>query len=103
MIDKWIGKTISKKGILRFVKNDIIKIEECTDYDKISPQWNLPHEKNEKSVFDVKNKNPMFDYYSYTGEAKVGECEVCGNPYIVIGNTKTCCDTCSENLKFRNN
>ena len=104
-LDKWLGGVcIAKKGMLRFKEKGMIDIIECGTggYDKIYPKFVNKIGTDDKVAFYVNNWAPMIDYYSYTKEAVIKRCEICNRPFVVIGNSKTCGDSCSRILKLRN-
>ena len=99
-IDKRVS--IAEKGLKRFEKNGLIKIETCKKYDKI--YLRLPEEKeNAEELFIVKNKNPMIDFYLHTKDVTVKECVICHKLFPVSdGNVKTCSPKCSRINELRN-
>lgn len=103
-LDNWIGHDVANKGLERLAKKGLIKIEECKDHFKIylQPKFDLALERDGKSLFDVGGANPIYYYYMYTGERKISNCAICGRPFLVVGNTKTCGDRCSEILRLLN-
>lgn len=108
LLDKWIEKNIAKKALMRLEKNKIIKIVQCERYNKIylNPPFKLEIKKEKiEPLFLVqggKRINPLMYYYKSTSEVKVKECEICGKPFRVIGNTKTCSPSCSRKQKLKN-
>ena len=82
----------------------MIDIIECVTggYDKIYPKFVKKIDEDSRVAFYVNNWNPMIDYYIYTKEAVIKRCEICKKPFIVIGNRKTCSDSCSRILNLRN-
>lgn len=109
-IDRWIGRTIAKKGLERFVKKGLVKIIYGMDYDKIYlylpenyPLDNEDPDYQPEELFWVNDSNPMIDYYMYSKEAKVKTCAVCQKKFIVVGgNFKTCSPKCSRINELRN-
>ena len=105
-MDKWIAidkrVSIADKGLKRFEKNGLIKIETCKKYDKI--YLRLPEEKeNAEVLFTVENKNPMIDFYLHTKDVTVKECVICHKLFPVSdGNVKTCSPKCSRINELRN-
>ncbi len=109
-IDRWIERTITNKGLERFVNKGLVKIIYGKKYDKIYlylPEklfLNTDNSNDEaEELFWVQDSNPMIDYYLYSKEMKVKECVVCGKKFTVIGgNVKTCCTKCSRINELRN-
>lgn len=101
-IDRWLGRTIAKKGIERLIKKELIRVIYCNKYDKI--YLNLPEPTaDKKEIFFVTDSNPMIDFYVYSGEAKVKECVICHKRFLVTGgNMKTCSSKCSRINELRN-
>lgn len=105
-MDKWleINKrvTIAEKGLKRFCKKGLIKIQTCKQYDKVYLQ--LPEQKeNSEIVFYVENRNPMIDFYLHTKDVTIKECVVCHRLFPVAdGNVKTCSPKCSRINELRN-
>lgn len=101
-IDRWLGRTIAKKGIERLIKKELIRVIYCNKYDKI--YLNLPEQTmDKKEIFFVTDSNPMIDFYVYSGEVKVKECVICHKRFLVTGgNIKTCSSKCSRINELRN-
>jgi len=101
-IDRWLGRTIAKKGMERLIKRELIRVIYCNKYDKI--YLNLPEPTaNKREIFFVTDNNPMIDFYVYSGEAKVKECVICHKRFLVTsGNIKTCSPKCSRINELRN-
>lgn len=103
-LDKWIEKNIAEKAIKRLKDAKVIRVEECEKYDKIylnPPTYNIVLKQDVEALFNVGIGNPLLYYYKYTGEAKIGECAICGRLFKVIGNSKTCVEH-SRMLELRN-
>lgn len=104
-IDKWVDKNVTGNAINRLKRAKAIRIEECEKYDKIyiNPEsFNISLQQNGDALFSIGSGNPMLYYYKYTGDAKVKKCEICGELFRVIGNSKTCCDKHSRMLELKN-
>ena len=102
-LDKWIGKTITNRGLKRFIKKGLVKIVFGKDYDKIYLYLPEVSDSEPKVAFSVCDNNPMIDYYLYSKEAKIKECVICHKNFIVTGgNVKTCSKKCSRVNELRN-
>lgn len=102
-LDKWIGKTITNRGVKRFIKKGLVQIVYGKDYDKIYLYLPEVSDSEPEVAFSVCDSNPMIDYYIYSKEAKVKECVICHKNFIVMGgNVKTCSQKCSRINELRN-
>ena len=102
-LDKWVGKTITNRGLKRFIKKGLVQIVYGKDYDKI--YLYLPEVSNSEAevAFSVCDSNPMIDYYIHSKEAKVKECVICKKKFVAArGNIKTCSPKCSRINELRN-
>lgn len=91
-IDKWIGSDISKKGIIRLEKKGLINIEHVINQygEYINVCVIIPDFQEEEPVFFIKSGNPLIPLYKHTGERVIKKCQICGNEFLAVGNTKTC-------------
>lgn len=102
-LDKWIGKTITNRGLKRFIKKGLVQIVFGKDYDKIYLYLPEVSDSEPQVAFSVCDSNPMIDYYLYSEEAKIKECVICHKNFIVTGgNVKTCSQKCSRINELRN-
>ena len=116
-IDSWISSKCTDGGLEQLKKYGYINIEECDKYLKISfgeklkkysddnfkeiIQDNTENEK--KSIFEVKEYNPLIDLFEYNGDRKIKKCEICLKKFIATGNQKTCGNPkCSRLLAKKN-
>ncbi len=101
-LDQWLEGTIAKRGLERLETKGLIKIESCKKYDKV--YLKLPEPVTESNeLFSVVNRNPMIDYYLYTGEAIIKKCVVCHRSFVARGgNVKTCSPECSRRNELIN-
>lgn len=105
LLNKWVEKDIAVKALDRLHKSKKICLTECDRFDKVflkPPSFDITLTQDEEPLFVVGSDNPLLYYYRYTGEAKIGKCEICDKLYKVIGNSKTCCDKHSRALELRN-
>lgn len=105
LLNKWVEKDITVKALDRLHKTKNICLTECDRFDKVfmkPSSFDIKLQQDEEPLFVVGSENPLLYYYKYTGEAKIGECEICSKLYKVIGNSKTCCDKHSRALELRN-
>lgn len=101
-IDKWIEHDVAKKGLSRLEKNAYIKLKNMDKkYTVLFKDIPLDTDKSE-ILFSVYNKNPLIDYYKYSGEKSVKQCVICGRDFVADKNEKTCSDGCSRNLELMN-
>lgn len=107
--DKWIEHDITDKGLKRLEKGGIISVEDvnCNKFKYYKVSLNLPFSilanvPGSTPLFYVGAGNPLYYYYLYTGERLIKECEICGNLFPAVGNTKTCSDKCSDALRLLN-
>lgn len=91
-IDKWIGSDISKKGIYRLEKMELINTEHVINqYGRyINVHVRITDFQKEAPVLFIKDGNPLIPLYKYTGERVIKKCCICGREYPAVGNTKTC-------------
>lgn len=108
-LDNWLEHDITDKGLRRLADKKIIRIEDvdCKKYRYYKIYLDVPFDlkadrSKESPLFKVGAGNPILYYYQYSGEHKVGNCEICGRLFRVVGNQKTCSDECCEQLKLFN-
>lgn len=108
-LDNWLEHDITDKGLRRLAEKNIIRIEDvdCKKYRYYKIYLDVPFDlmadrSEESPLFKVGAGNPMLYYYQYSGEYKIGKCEICGRLFRVIGNRKTCSDECSDSLRLFN-
>lgn len=91
-IDGWIGSDISKKGIIRLEKKELISTENISNrFGKyIRVHVNIPELEGEKAVISVNGGNPLIPLFKYTGERVIKTCQICGREFPAFGNAKTC-------------
>lgn len=98
-IDNMIGASVTKKGLEQLQKKGYIKLEARQDYDKLY-LLNVPNGSGSEVVFTVESTNPLYDLWEYNQDKKIGHCKICGNKFVVTGNTKTCSnERCSKLLE----
>lgn len=101
-IDNMIGATVAKKGLDQLQKKGYIRIESRQDYDKLY-LLNIPDDSDSEIIFTVISANPLYDLWEKNEDKKIGYCKICGNKFVVTGNTKTCLnEKCSKLLEKMN-
>ena len=99
--------TVAKKGLLRLEDRGLIRVEETAWYSKVYPLFESEigkdESENDEVAFIVEESNPMINYFEYTEERVIKECEWCNKKYIMKpGNYKTCSSKCSRKLQLLN-
>lgn len=88
------GITNAKMILKRFEKNELIKKE--NDIYTV-----LDINNDDDVCFVVQNIwKPLFSLFKHENKA-IGICEICGEEFIKVGNTKTCSEYCSKELNRR--
>ena len=107
-LDTWMDNcTVAKKGLLRLEDRGLIRVEETAWYSKVYPLFESEigkdESENDEVAFIVEESNPMINYFEYTEERVIKECEWCNKKYIMKpGNYKTCSSKCSRKLRLLN-
>lgn len=101
-IDRWVDTKITSKALDRLEKNGYIKQETLQKYDKIYLCGIPAKTAEDKEIFVSESVNPLLDLWKFNNDRKVKTCEICGKKFLVVGNMKTCSQTCSRKLEKSN-